>query len=235
MLIKRHFEISFLYNPFLIVLINFLYLIVFTSIFMILAINYGMHVFIFLLPIVWFIPFIFRKKIIIFFSKNATLDIDSEGLSIVVYDIKTAIKEKEYHILYSSLTNYSVFNSTKYNAISISLYNIDGGKYSFNFELEKKNEKASNISEAVFDGIKSYNSSKEDASKKIIYYPSFLSRKSGQLLLVVIGIGWAILTICIFLYKPKISIVSIFGGILFYITILAQQKADLKQLKKSLE
>jgi Flp pilus assembly protein TadB len=142
---------------------------------------------VFIVIIMWVLPFAFQKKIKSNFTKNALLEFDNYNFSITTSNLNNDKKVSTLTYNWNEIKAYK-FYFTPSKLTYLDIYLKDGKQKEFGFKDNKTEEESINgesIFSIFFSFIQAYNLNKED-SEKINFAPGLFVKPVGVILLFIL-------------------------------------------------
>lgn len=173
-------------------------------------------------------PILLKKQFRFRFTQSAIILFGKDKMIIELYDIKNDILEEHIEHNYDEIKSYRILEEN--NESYLRLYFKTGDKKSYNFE-EHKSENKGSIVYAFAKQVRWYNEHNQEGNK-IALKPSFYTTKVAWYILIVLGIGYAVLFMYLINHLPKAIPFSVIGGIILFLSILVQRRRDIKQYQE---
>ncbi|MDP9078413.1 MAG: hypothetical protein M3O71_13350 [Bacteroidota bacterium] len=169
------------------------------------------------------IPFIFIKKIILFFTKRVKIVFFEDHFLLMMMDLNSALVLNENQFFYQNILSCTI-NSAQVKTSSICLELVSGGKKKYIF-TNSKGVDIGNIGEIIYVNIKL-------RKPDVVLKPAFFGSNNGRAYVIGMAI---LLTILLFLhifYSPQTSPATFLISISLYVSIWAQRKKDIERFKR---
>ncbi len=190
---------------------------------------------VFLIILIWVLPFFFEKKIKAKFTKNVLLEFNNDHFSLSILKLGNEESTKNLSFKWDEIKSYK-FYFTPSKLTYLDLFFKNGTFKEFGFKDDKTEEesiKTESVFSIFYAFVNAYNLGKEEEFK-IHFIPGLFARKTGSIILWILGL-LTVTDIILHILKYNTNYGFIIFGATFFLSILAkrsQQKSFYERMIK---